>query len=105
MASFYKVPLQAAPQKFTIVLSGVTYTLTMQYRNTLMGGWILDIGDANNNPILQGIPLVTGVNLLDQYAYLGFVGALWVQTTTDPDEVPTYENLGTDGNVYYVTNP
>jgi len=92
-------------QQFTITLSGVTYTLTLQYRNISAGGWVLDIGDSNNNPIIQGIPLVTGANLLAQYAYLGFTGALWVQTQDDPDAVPTFENLGIDGQVYYVTNP
>jgi hypothetical protein len=105
MATYSTIPLQAQPQSFTITLSGVTYTLTIQYRNVAMGGWILDIADSNNNPIIQGIPLVTGANLLAQYAYLGFVGTLWVQTQSDPDAVPTFTNLGTDGQVYYVTNP
>lgn len=105
MASYFTVPLQPQPQTFTVALSGVIYTFTVQYRNTAMGGWVLDIGDANNVPIVQGIPLVTGANLLDQYDYLGFVGALWVQTLDNPDAVPTFQNLGTDGLLYYVTNP
>lgn len=105
MTTIFSLPLQAQPQSFNVTLSGVTYTLTFQYRNVQDGGWTLNIGDANNNPIVQGIPLVTGANLLAQYAYLGFVGALWVQTQSDPDAVPTFENLGTDGLVYYVTNP
>ncbi len=105
MGTYYSVPLTPQPQRFTVVLSGVTYTFTIQYRNTLMGGWVLDIGDANNNPLIQGIPLVTGANLLAQYAYLGFVGALWVQTLSNPDAVPTFQNLGTDGLLFYVTSP
>lgn len=36
-----------------------------------MGGWFMDIADDNENPILMGIPLVTGSNLLEQFAYLG----------------------------------
>lgn len=105
MATYYTIPLQPQPQKFSITLSGVTYNLTFLYRNAPMAGWTLDIADSNNNPILQGVPLVTGANLLAQYAYLGFVGALWVQTQDDPDAVPTFSNLGTDGQLYYVTNP
>ena len=105
MASFFQLPLQAQPQTFSVALSGITYTLSFNYRNTPMGGWTVDIADANNNPIVQGVPLVTGANLLAQYAYLGFVGALWVQTSDDPDAVPTFSNLGIDGQVYYVTNP
>jgi hypothetical protein len=127
----YTVPLIAAPQKFTISLSGTTYTFTLNYRqvpewvesgnddqlvmqtgygtavstDTDDGGWVLDIGDANNAPIIQGIPLVTGANLLAQYAYLGIIGALWVQTLSNPDAVPTYQNLGSDGLLFYVTTP
>src|SRR5580700_1111607 len=105
MASYFQVPLQAAPQTFPVTLAGIQYTLTLQFRNTVEGGWILDIGVSNNNPIVQGIPLVTGADLLAQYSHLGFKGALWVQTTNDPDEVPTFENLGTDGLLWFVTNP
>jgi hypothetical protein len=105
MSTIFQSPLQNAAQIFTITLSGTTYTFTIQYRNISQGGWVMDIGDVNNNPIVQGIPLVTGVNLLDKYQYLGFVGGIYVQTTTDPDAVPTFTNLGIDGQMYYVTTP
>lgn len=105
MASYFTIPLQPQPQTFSITLGGVSYNLTFKYQNVDMGGWCLDIADQNSVPIVQGIPLVTGANLLAQYAYLGFTGTLWVQTQSDPDAVPTFENLGTDGQVYYVTNP
>jgi hypothetical protein len=42
-----------------------------------------------NLPIVNGIPLVTGVDLLAQYRYLGFSGRLWVQGADNPDDVPT----------------
>lgn len=103
MTNFFIIPLQAQPQTFDIILSGVDYTFTLNYRNVENGGWTLDIGDADDVPIVQGIPLVTGVDLLAKYSYLGFVGALWMQTQTDPDAVPTFDNLGTDGLLYYVT--
>jgi hypothetical protein len=98
-----QLPLQNTLQTFSITLSGTVYNLTLIYRNIDQGGWVLDIADVNNTPILQGIPLVTGVNLLSKYKYLGFVGGLYVQTTSDPDTVPTFDNLGIDGQVYYVT--
>lgn len=103
MSTIFQVPVQTTGQVFTITLSGVIYTFTLLYRNVDQGGWVLDIGDANNNPIVQGIPLVTGTDLLAQYVYLGFVGGLYVQTTTDPDAVPTFTNLSVDSQLYYVT--
>lgn len=104
MTTIYQIPLQQNPQQFTISLGGVSYQLTLQYRNVDQGGWTVDIADALGNPILSGVPLVTGTNLLAQYDYLNFGGALWVQTSSDPDAVPTFENLGEDGNLYWVTN-
>lgn len=104
--AIFEIPLQVGtPQTFPITLSGVQYELTLIYRNVSQGGWFLDIADQNSNPIVQGIPLVTGVNLLEQYDYLGFGGELWVQTSSDPDAVPTFENLGEDGLLYWVTTP
>ena len=98
------IPLQVGvPQSFTATLSGVTYRFTLQYRNDPAGGWVLDISDSAGNPLVFGIPLVTGANLLAQYAYLGFTGGLWVQTSSDPDAVPTFSNLGDDGLLYWVT--
>jgi uncharacterized protein DUF6983 len=47
--------------------------------------------------------LVTGADLLAQYKHLGFTGALVVQTVSNPDAVPTFANLGDDGQVYWVT--
>lgn len=105
MATYSTIPLQAQPQAFSITLSGVVYNMTLKYQNVSMGGWVLDIADANNKPLLQGVPLVTGADLLRQYSHLGFGGALWVQTQSNPNAVPTFKNLGTDGQLYYVTNP
>lgn len=103
MPSFFGIPLQPNPQRLRISLGGVQYQLTLQYRNTVDGGWTVDIADSSGNPILQGIPLVTGTNLLGQYGYLEFGGALWVQTKSNADAVPTFANLGSDGVLYWVT--
>jgi hypothetical protein len=104
MPNFYAIPVQqSTPQNFQILLGGVSYRLSLYYQNVPQGGWTLDIADVSDNPILQGLPLVTGANLLAQYGYLNFGGALWVQTYTDPDAVPTFENLGGDAVLYWVT--
>ena len=104
MPNFYEIPLTPDPQRFTITLSGVDYQLTVQYREAGSSGWILDIADASGNPLVNGIPLVTGVDLLGQFGYLGFGGRLWVQGAADPDEVPTFDDLGVGSKVYWVTD-
>jgi len=103
MANIFTIPLTADPQSFKITLSGVDYRMTLTYKNTDQGGWVLDIADASAAPIVSGIPLVTGADLLAQYGHFGFGGQLWVQTTQNPDAVPTFDNLGTDAILYWVT--
>jgi len=106
MSAVFSIPLQVGtPQTFSIQLGGVTYQMTFLYRNDTsgLGGWTVDITDSNGNPILQGIPLVTGADLLAQYKHLGFTGALVCQTTSNPDAVPTFANLGDDGQLYWIT--
>ncbi|RQZ31531.1 hypothetical protein DIE14_01040 [Burkholderia sp. Bp9017] len=104
MTTFYEIPLTPDPQTFTLTLSGVTYTMTVQYRAAGGTGWILDVADANGNPLVAGIPLVTGIDLLGQYAYLGFGGRLWVQGAANPDDVPTFDDLGVGSHVFWVTD-
>lgn len=124
MATYYEIPTIGLPQSFSIQLSGVTYNLRLLYQpasfgppiigvehqtNLLVdlsqiGGWVLDISDANNNPLACGIPLVTGTNLLAQYRYLNIGGAI-VVSTDGSDLPPTQTNLGTSGHLYFVVSP
>ncbi|SPA44833.1 phage baseplate plug family protein [Cupriavidus taiwanensis] len=104
MPNFFEIPLSPLPQRFAITLGGVDYRLTVQYRKAGGAGWVLDIADANNAPLVSGIPLVTGTDLLAQYKHLGFAGRLWVQGSADPDDVPTYEDLGIGSHLYWVTD-
>ncbi|MEN6629815.1 MAG: hypothetical protein ABFC42_09230 [Sulfuricella sp.] len=100
----YEIPLTARPQTFSIDMAGTSFRMTLRYLNVGEGGWILDIADSNKAPIVSGIPLVTGADLLAQYRHLGFSVGLRVQTTDNPDAVPTFENLGDTGKLYFVTS-
>lgn len=99
-----EIPLVGGPQDMSIPLNGVTYRMTVLWRDapTMDGGWCVDIADSGGNPIVQGIPLVTGANLLEQYEYLNINGELWVQTDNDIDAVPTFDNLGQASHLYFV---
>lgn len=104
MTQYFSIPLKPEAQTFKTTLSGVDYWLTLTYIDVEEGGWILTIADASQNPIIAGIPLVTGANLLAQYESFGLPGRLWVQTTFNPDAVPTYQNLGSESFLYWVTD-
>lgn len=102
MATPYLIPLQPTNQIFTISLAGVQYQLKVKW-NDANQTWVLDIYDATGSiPIICGIAIVTGVDLLAPYAYLGLGGQLIAQTTNDTYAVPTLANLGTAGNLYFV---
>jgi hypothetical protein len=103
MATAYLVPLQATNQKLQITLAGTVYNLTVRW-NDMNAAWTLDIADASSNAIISGIPIVTGEDLLAPYAYLDFGGQLIAQTTSDIDAVPTMDNLGATGNLYFVVS-
>ncbi len=104
MTTPYEIPLSPMPQQLSIALAGVTYNLNVYWCDPAQC-WMLDIADSTETPILTGIPIVTGADLLEPYAYLNFGGQLQVQTDQDTFAVPTYDNLGVNGHLYFVTTP
>lgn len=102
MTTVARLPLRAASQRLSITLAGTPYSLWVRW-NRFAEAWILDIADINNNPIVNGIPLVTGANLLEQYAYLDIGGQLIAQTDSAPLLPPAYNNLGDTANLYFLT--
>ena len=103
MPTLVEVPLSPQAQVFSIPLAGVTYRLTLQWR--IGCGWVMDVADQSGNAIVNGIPLVTGVDLLAPYPDKGFGGMLLVQTDGNVDAAPTYANLGVRSHLYFVTLP
>lgn len=99
--SAHEIPLRSTPQRFAITL-GIGTILTFVW-NKSAGCWVIDIDASGGVPILHGVPIVTGADLLEQFAYLGLGGALISQTDHDTDAVPTFTNLGTSGHLYFVT--
>lgn len=97
----YVIPLVPQNQEFYVSLNGTTYHLKVKW-NSFQQSWSLYIEDDQQNPILSGVPLVTGCDLLEQFAYLGLGGAMVVQSSNNPDEVPDYTSLGSTGNLFFV---
>lgn len=102
MGGTFVIPLSAPPQTFACTLNGTTYQLTVTWRNAA-NGWFLDIADDQGNPIVGGIAMVTGADLLAQYEYLGVGGELIVATSNDVDALPGFADLGVNTLLYYVS--
>lgn len=99
------MPLDNSPATFQISMGGTTYQFTFKWNDSIDAGWVFDIADENNNPIICNNPLITGANLFDGLDYLNFNGSMVVVTDgSNPFNVPTFDNLGTNCNVYYQTS-
>ena len=97
----YEVPLAPEPQLFSFAFpNGVTYQFRLIYQFTPLPCWLLDVSDANGEPLVCGIPLVTGADLFAQFAYVGFGCSLYCTTDGDPGAVPLYYNLGKTAHLW-----
>jgi hypothetical protein len=104
MTTAFEVPTGPAPRTQLVSLNGTVYTLTLTWCDPA-SCWMVEIDDEEGNLILGCQPLVTGADLLAQFAYLsiGGGGALIVQSTNDPNVVPTFETLGSTGKLFFVS--
>lgn len=100
MPKLFEIPLSGQNQTVTVVLLSVVYLLTLQWRDAVQT-WFLDIADVNGVPLVQGLPLVLGVNMLHQHQALGIGAGLVVACDTGVD-APTFENLGTGSHLLFV---
>jgi hypothetical protein len=102
--NWFLIPLVAQNQSFQISIAGVNYMLTVYWNDSAMGGWMFNLADADTDtPLIAGAPFITGANLLAGLEYLGIGGSLVVYTNGDATAVPSYTNLGTESNLYFVT--
>lgn len=97
-ASFQPIQLDTSPNQtwqVTVVVDGVaaTYFVVLDY-NEIAQYWAMSIYDSNQNLLVAGIPLVTGLNTLRQYQYLGIGSIYIVNTGASTEDYPDDTNLG-----------
>ena len=101
----YEIPLLSVQQTFRVQLAGKDYRVKLYWCESFQSGWVIDILTSEDQPLVKGIPLVTGADLLAQYEYLEFSGALYVRSDEDPDLVPNFRNLGSESHLFFETTP
>ena len=97
----FQIPLTNQNQRVQTSLLGITYILIVRW-NALAGLWYLDINDVNNKPILNGLPMTAGVDLLKQFKHLGIGGYLVAQNVNAPNEPIAYTGLGVTGFLLFI---
>ncbi len=88
----------------TVTLDGSRYTFDF-YTDKADGGWYMDVSNDEGEPQVQGIRIVTGVELLYRFRYLQVPpGDLFVNSTlstpADPD-LTTWQRG--EAKLYYMT--
>jgi hypothetical protein len=109
----YEIPLTPEPQRLSIVLGGKERRLRLVWGSRLglqassapasanessSGTWLLDISEIDDTPLLSGLPLVSGCDLLGQHGHLELGGELWVEG----EFPPTLMNLGGENRLILV---
>lgn len=102
--SVKEIPLTGSNQAFPIQINGNIYNFRLIFCQTQDQNacWLLDIADSNGNPLVTGIPLVTGCDLLGQYQYLGLGVIMWC-ATPGSGIIPDFGTLGSLSHLYYET--
>lgn len=95
----YEIPLSAGNQRFNITLNGIAYQLSLIWRNSINGGWYLDIARPDGTPLVMGIPLTLGTSITEQYQHK-IAGQIFVITSDGQN--PTFDGLGSTTKLYWV---
>lgn len=97
-----EIPVTSRPQTFRVNLGGNSYACRLMW-NKPAQFWVLDIANNIAEPIISGIPLVTGCDLIEQYEYANIRGRLFVMTTMGPpDDIPGFRDLGQRSHLYFL---
>lgn len=86
---------------FKASLATVIYTLRLRY-NPRMSRWILDIADASNSDILNGVPVLINRNLNGQYVISGLPsGFLFATDNTNQNTEATLNSFSLDHSIFF----
>lgn len=85
-----------------VELDSVVYTLRLRWSER-GECWHFDLSDADGDPILSGIRMVTGFPLLYRFRYLAVPpGEFWFLDLRGLGGAPTLEDMGDRFRFYYV---
>lgn len=101
MTTIAEIGLESVSKTFQVTLANVTYAMAVTWRDPY--GWFLDLAQLDGTKLLSGLPMVSGIDLLQPYPQFEFGGALFLMTDGNLTADPTKDNLGIDCHLYFAT--
>ncbi len=93
-------------QSFSIMFRvNAYYWLRLYWVEANEAGWTLDIGLSATEPLVCGIPVLPGRNLLDDYPELHLPLIIFIDTPGNQKKAPAFEDLGIMTKLYYALAP
>jgi hypothetical protein len=98
----FEIPLTNDPsQKLELELNGIRYFLSVQF-NFNSGIWLFKIADSEEQPIIEGLPLTLGNNILEPFVDVErLLGQFWMVDEREQDQDADSETLGSDVKLIY----
>lgn len=97
-----EIPLNSSPEQiFSITIFGETYNCRV-ILNSRTGVWSISIFDSNSVVIVEGIALLGGVDILNQYNLP--IENMYVVNLDKTNQDPSKDNLGTIAKLFVLTD-
>ena len=98
----FEIPLRpATAQTLKVALNDRVYGFSLAYIDEAEGGWTLDIADEAGSPLVAGIALLPGQDLLEPYPDLGIGVRLAVVTPGEQECRPNFDGLGVHSKLLF----
>lgn len=95
-----ELPIEpAASQRFTSQLGTEKYTFTIDWNYRADCFMLTMVKDIGSEPLMRGVPVVLGADLLDPYNYL--IGSLLLVDTTNLGKEATIADFGVRTKLYW----
>lgn len=94
-----EIPVSNKNQQFNIQLGGKYYRIRLVYREFC--GWVADFMTQTGDTIFTGVPLVSGVDILEPYRYIGIKGGLAFYCE-NPENEKEQDELGIRNRLYFI---
>lgn len=95
----YEIPLKPENQRLTVLIGETNYNLRVMWC-AASETWVLDISDSNDVPILHGVNLVSGADLLSQHEHLGIGVKMFCGSDGDLLRPPGAADLGITSHLW-----